>query len=533
MAYAVILCAYVCYAALCIYKSSIVVHGVRYFTLFDDGMISMRYAHNLAQGYGLVWNPGSARVEGYTNLLWVLGMAVLHTLPLALTHISVWVQIAGAAILTTNLVYVRRIASMLTDQPFALNAAVFLTATYNSLNFWAFSGMEVSLATLLITTAAYFAIRDCIAARVTIRPYLLLGIGTLLRPDLFLPLCVLLAWNLHRDKIHWKTHALYGFGCMALFGIGQTAFRLAYYGEFLPNTYYLKMTGYPVTLRMVRGLWELAKFVVEALGLPVLVLVAAVRRRPKPVIYLLVWLIAAQFAYNLYTGGDAWEYWGHASRFVCIIMPLFMVLVALAVNDITGRLKHNQCTYSLTRYALVALAWILLNALYFPFEARETASVFLPSPPPGASPDPSSNYYLVNSALLVDQISTPRATMAIMAAGISPYFAHRTAIDLLGKCDPVIAREPTHRSQGQGRMRYTDYVPGHMKWDYAYSIGTLKPDIINDHFDWPEALQAMHGQYATLHTGFLIMHLRRRSPFVLWDKVHALARQPGASLVNE
>jgi hypothetical protein len=38
-------------------------------------MISMRYAANLAAGAGLVWNPGE-RVEGYTNFLWTLLMAV-------------------------------------------------------------------------------------------------------------------------------------------------------------------------------------------------------------------------------------------------------------------------------------------------------------------------------------------------------------------------------------------------------------------------------------------------------------------------
>ena len=38
---------------------------------FDDAFISYRYADNLVQGHGLVFNPGE-RVEGYTNFLWVL-----------------------------------------------------------------------------------------------------------------------------------------------------------------------------------------------------------------------------------------------------------------------------------------------------------------------------------------------------------------------------------------------------------------------------------------------------------------------------
>src|SRR6266404_6223228 len=42
----------------------------RYHTC-DDAFISFRYARNLVEGHGLVFNPGE-RVEGYTNFVWVL-----------------------------------------------------------------------------------------------------------------------------------------------------------------------------------------------------------------------------------------------------------------------------------------------------------------------------------------------------------------------------------------------------------------------------------------------------------------------------
>src|SRR4029450_300392 len=43
----------------------------------DDAFISMRYGKNLADGNGLVYNPGE-RVEGYSNLAWTLILAGLH-----------------------------------------------------------------------------------------------------------------------------------------------------------------------------------------------------------------------------------------------------------------------------------------------------------------------------------------------------------------------------------------------------------------------------------------------------------------------
>jgi len=41
----------------------------------DDGFISLRYTQRLLGGHGLTWTDGE-RVEGYSNLLWVLLCAV-------------------------------------------------------------------------------------------------------------------------------------------------------------------------------------------------------------------------------------------------------------------------------------------------------------------------------------------------------------------------------------------------------------------------------------------------------------------------
>src|SRR5262249_4200475 len=46
--------------------------------LTDDAFIAFRYAHHLATGRGLTFNPGSAPVEGFTSLSWVLILALLE-----------------------------------------------------------------------------------------------------------------------------------------------------------------------------------------------------------------------------------------------------------------------------------------------------------------------------------------------------------------------------------------------------------------------------------------------------------------------
>jgi hypothetical protein len=75
--FAALVLGFLYYAWRYILATSFIIDGTRYFVLFDDAMISMRYAYNLAHGNGLVWNLGE-RVQGFTNPLWVFYMALLR-----------------------------------------------------------------------------------------------------------------------------------------------------------------------------------------------------------------------------------------------------------------------------------------------------------------------------------------------------------------------------------------------------------------------------------------------------------------------
>ena len=141
------------YAWRYILATSFVIDGTRYYILFDDAMISMRYAYNLVHGNGLVWNVGQ-RVQGFTNPLWVFYMALLHLLPISAARISLAVQITGAILVTVTLFFVRGVVEQLTSDLMAMLGAVALTAFYAPLLSFSLLGMEVS-ALVLILTAGY------------------------------------------------------------------------------------------------------------------------------------------------------------------------------------------------------------------------------------------------------------------------------------------------------------------------------------------------------------------------------------------
>src|SRR5512138_1556369 len=113
--FALLVLGYIFYCYRYIVATSFEIEGKTYYVLFDDAMISMRYAYNLAHGNGLVWNAGE-RVEGFTNPLWVFYMALLHrVLPVPLPTISLAMQVTGTALLAGNLYFVRRIVEHFTD----------------------------------------------------------------------------------------------------------------------------------------------------------------------------------------------------------------------------------------------------------------------------------------------------------------------------------------------------------------------------------------------------------------------------------
>ena len=315
------------YAALFIAHTSFVIGGKRYYSLFDDAMVSMRYAENLAQSRGLVWNAGGERVEGYTNFLWVLYMSLFHLLPIAKPKISLFIQISGALFLLANLIFVKKISEQVFgDRPFYSLSAVWLTALYLPLNNWSLQGMEVGLLALIVSASLWLALKGLKSQVFSTLPYILLGLGILVRPDMLVIYLMIWICLTICNRTHRRKNLGYGLAIIAILFLGQTAFRLWYYHDALPNTYYLKMTGYPLLLRMARGglvAWQfVSRMNVALFLLPFAILCF----RHDKIIITLMAAFLGQMAYSIYVGGDAWEYWGGSNRYVSIVMPLYFIL---------------------------------------------------------------------------------------------------------------------------------------------------------------------------------------------------------------
>jgi hypothetical protein len=226
----------------------LLIHIRTYWFLTDDAFISFRYARNLHDGYGLVFNPGFERVEGYTDFLWVLLLAAVQGLTGLAPHKTAnWLS-ASAGVLVWMVVLgccARRLRGR--HAPGWLLLPAFWLALNRSFAVWCTSGLETKLFELLVVGGIVLLIDglDGGPLRWTLAA-LLLSLAALTRPDgILIGTCALAAaalcaWWVRRLDLRGAA------AVMSLFGIvvaAHFAFRWIYYGDLLPNTYYVKIDG--------------------------------------------------------------------------------------------------------------------------------------------------------------------------------------------------------------------------------------------------------------------------------------------------
>ena len=83
------------------------------------------------------------------------------------------------------------------------------------------------------------------------------------------------------------------------------------------------------------------------------------------------------------------------------------------------------------------------------------------------------------------------------------YYSEREMIDFLGKSDDFVGRINPKRNLNNKNYNFNDFHPGHNKWDFQYSIGKLKPDIILR--EWPDEnfdLEIKKNNYKRMYNNF-------------------------------
>jgi hypothetical protein len=498
-----------------IYRSSFIgIDGARYFSLFDDAMISMRYAWNFSHGDGLVWNVGE-RVQGYTNLLMTLVMSVA-TLVFGRSASVLAIQVLGVGFMIAIAVIAMRVSDRVLPglpdgrRELTRSLAFFCALAYYPLPFWSLMGMETGLLAFLVLGGVLgaFCYADTLNAKFILATAGSLGMASLTRLDSILFAALVfgfIAWGAKTDRRNRRRILAHLAGSLVLFGLlalSQFIFQYSYYGEALPNTYTLKLTGMALGERLRNGAGYLIPFFKESIVIWILAgvgLACAWNARAA----LLASLAVSALLYQLYVGGDAWNYW----RIIAPTMPLIFLLAIVGTDQLWAMTVSRR---GVLVAGTVGVAVLSASIRFLPEIILIRRAYMV-----------ANNEENVNAAVALNRLTTDDATLAVLFAGSLPYYIDRKAIDLLGKSDPYIARLAPDLS-GSISWSGMKSVPGHNKYDLDYSIKKLEPTYAQI-LEWgtDNLTEWASTRYVTVDYRGVRLYLRRGSPTVIWANTKA------------
>lgn len=468
-------------------RTSFVVGGRRYFGVLDDAVISMAYARNLVEGRGLLWNAGTPAVEGFSHPLWLAPMIAAQVSGLPVGVRPVILQLVSLLLLMVLPFVVARLASRLCDGGDSTGLAVALAAACYPLAVWSLLGMETALQALLLVVACERALAALEEKRSPDRLFFVcLALGFWLRMDFvvaggaLLGGLVLLRPAVLRAPGFRGGAAAFGVAVLALFGARWLIFH-----ELLPNTYYLKLAGVPLGVRLARGAVTFAEFVGETALYWGVLAVLGLRLVSRPQVRLLAGVIGAQCAYSIWVGGDVWDRWDTvgANRFLAPVLPVVTVIAAAAV---TRRLPPASSQKG-RRPSLLAVGVVLAvaaNGFIGGRRATTRLATLVGLEPPMQA---GYNRMVVERLEAFDRLSEPGGRCATVWSGWPAYLRpERRWYDLLGYNDRAGARAaPAVRLTVE---RFDLFTPGHVKWDYERA---LREGGVTAFFQvWPRPIEA-------------------------------------------
>ena len=439
---------------------ALLVSSVYWEHVLEDAMISFRYALRLAEHYPLgFWNREGPAVEGCTSTLWVVLLSFAGP---NVSHIIVLSKACGLACyfaIPATLLWL----STIEVDPKEMDPAKFQEAcwfaalgalVYIPLAWYATTGMETALFTLLVTLLVFVPLRTSSVALITVLNILLITT----RPDGVLFAAGSATYFCIFDVINRRRRATILGLCLAAFA-AVVAARYAYFGELMPNTYYAKAGGSGLShvgygLRYV-GTWAASHWF---LLIPMALLSVELARGRQHARFptALGLALLGYCAIIIKVGGDnptAFPLWRHAVQ----VMPLIFFLTFYALSTLRTGVPVKVLM-------VLLIAGLPTFALFPPWQSEvllRQAAIGIRRPTFFAN-QPFNPFFL-----WLKSISGEHTLIATGLAGELPLVVDSPSIDVLGLNDAYIAHHGTFDPKG----------PVDSKSDMNYVI-SRRPDII-------------------------------------------------------
>ncbi len=330
-------------------------HSTYYFgMIIDDAFITFRVANNFVNGKGLIYNIGE-RVEAYSNFLWTILISAGILLGLSP---FITTKILGFLFAIITVYIIGQILKLLNCK-FWIIWCCLLTFSLNSFYiYWTQSGMENSLHIFLLTFAYYLFIRrNLLQENNTIVFSINLGLIVISRPEGALFVLPYILYELGRTiKIHNYRQSIIltikTFIPTALIIVSFIIWRLIYYNDVLPNTYYAKAWLNFLPLQYIANFFTSPGWTFPLLWFMFFVFSILEVKQFKTILTMLWLQVLCSFFFTWYAKGD----WMPSFRFLIPTLPFFYMLAGITLQKLYVLSKRNFIGLLMTIGVIIILA---------------------------------------------------------------------------------------------------------------------------------------------------------------------------------
>lgn len=413
----------------------------------DDAFITFRYSQHLADGYGAVWNlHDNMKVAGYTDPLWMLLIAFADTFRIDPVISS---KLFGLFFGLVTLIYTYRVALFVTRSKNISLTALILLGTNYTFSSYMTGGLETQMQTALITLSLYYTVLFT-SVTVTAKKMIILSslyaLAILTRLDSALFIAVLYIYSVFIEYGKGRVSAVKSVFMpltlpVAFATISILAINYFYYGDMLPNTFYIKAAGFSFET-IERGFFYIKSFFNAYMLTPFILLLVWYHKKifTQKVTILMLFIIVIWILYIIKVGGGFMEY-----RFMVPVMPMIYILTAISIGSVS---------YPLIRYLLTAI--LIASSIYHAKTFSQERGIESFDWLQGHLYVPSSDWVGIGKKLksILNPNNNSNITIAVTAAGAIPYYSRLESVDMLGLNDRWIAIHGRHIDMKVGHDRY-------------------------------------------------------------------------------
>lgn len=402
--------------------------SILYRFIQDDAFITFIYSRNLTRGEGLTWFGNY--VEGYTNFLWVLWIAIGFIFKL---EPVLWSYISGIMFFVITVYFTWNVANKIFKSPTPSILTILFLITNYSMVCYATSGMETMMQAGFVILIVLFYYR--LTNEEKRRKYdsavvsVIASLALLTRLDSAIPVFIIYIFVLIyfvRNKKKFSDYFYLFFPFVVIIGL-WFGWKLFYYGSILPNSYYAKLGN--GSLIQTIGIKYIYRFFQWYLIWPFIFFgiishffMKKFDRKMIPLISIvIVWIF-----YIYYTGGDFMEF-----RFFIPVLPLIFLIVTYSIfNFVTNASKKTRIIFVSISSVLIIFS-SFLHSISFKGLSEDNCLDSISALESFYGMYPENNWDRIGK-VLKNEFENKKVTIAVGPVGAIVYYSELETIDMLG-----------------------------------------------------------------------------------------------------